>query len=83
MNDALRSEEMKNKYLNLSIIILSMICLIISIKTFYNLGIYVDEYNTSPSGVLGGEIWVYSQWINFGVNAIICILAGIGFIKKQ
>ena len=43
MDDALRSKEMKNKYLNLSILILSMICLIISIKTFYNLGIYVDE----------------------------------------
>ena len=83
MNNALRSGQMKNKYLNLSILILSMICLIISIKTFYNLGIYVDEYNTSPSVVLGGDIWVYTQWINFGVNAIICILAGIGFIKKQ
>ena len=73
---------MKNKYLNLSILILSMICLIISIKSFYNLGIYVDEYNTSPSVVFGGDIWGYAQWISLGINAIICVLSGIGLIKK-
>ena len=82
MNNALRSGQMKNKYLNLSILILSMICLIISIKTFYNLGIYVDEYNTSPSVVLGGDVWVYTQWISLVINAIICVLSGIGLIKK-
>ena len=73
---------MKNKYLNLSILILSMICLIISIKIFYNLGVYVDEYNTSPSVVFGGDMWVYTQWISLGINAIICVLSGIGLIKK-
>ena len=73
---------MKNKYLNLSILILGMICLIISIKTFYNLGFYVDEYNTSPSVVLGGDMWVYTQWIGVGINVIICALSGIEFIKK-
>ena len=43
---------MKNKGLQLILFILSLICLIISAKLFYQLGIYVDEANTSPSVVL-------------------------------
>lgn len=46
---------MKNKGLQLILFILSLICLIISAKLFYQLGIYVDEANTSPSVVLGGN----------------------------
>lgn len=47
---------MKNKWINISIFILSLICLIISLKIFWNIGIYVDNFNTSPDVVLGGII---------------------------
>ena len=37
----------KNKIINMSIFLLSIISLIISLKLFWNMGIYVDEFNTS------------------------------------
>lgn len=56
---------MKNKGLQLILFILSLICLIISAKLFYQLGIYVDEANTSPSVVLGGNFGALNNKITF------------------
>lgn len=50
---------MKNKFLNTSIFILSLITLLISLKLFWNMGIYVDEFNTTPRVVCGGDLWLY------------------------
>ncbi|CEJ73071.1 Uncharacterised protein [[Clostridium] sordellii] len=46
---------MIDKILKISIFVLSLICLIISLKLFLNLAIYADEFHTSPDVVLGGE----------------------------
>ena len=58
---------MKNKGLQLILFILSLICLIISAKLFYQLGIYVDEANTSPSVVLGGNFGVWLEWTHLAL----------------
>lgn len=74
---------MKNKVLNTIIFISSIICLIISIKLFWNMGIYVDEYSTGPSVVCGGDFWLYMDWLRLGLSALICVLSGKNlFIKK-
>lgn len=65
---------MKSKLLNLIIFILSMISLIISIKLFWSMGIYLDEYNTNSSIITGGDFWTYMAWLQLGFNALICIL---------
>lgn len=74
---------MKGKFLNISIFVLSIICLIISIKVFYNIGIYVDEFNTTPSIILGGEFWLYMSWIKLLFTALISILSGISLFNKN
>ena len=75
---------MKNsKFINGSIFVLSLICLIISCKLFWNLGIYVDEFNTSPDVVLGGEFWLYMDWLKLGASALICFLSGINLFQSQ
>lgn len=54
---------MKSKFFNMSIFMLSLICLLISLKLFWNMGIYVDEFNTSPDIVLGGDLWLVADWL--------------------
>ena len=54
---------MKNKILKGSIFILSSICFLITIKLVFNMGVYVDEFNTSPDVVVGGEFWLNMYWL--------------------
>lgn len=74
---------MRKKIIDLFILILSLTSLLISLKTFYNLAIYVDEANTSPSVVLGGNFWLIMNWIKFGLLALISLLAGIKLLQKE
>lgn len=73
----------KSKFINGSIFVLSFISLIISCKLFWNLAIYVDEFNTSPDVVLGGEFWLYMNWFKIGVSVLICILSGINLFQSE
>ena len=36
---------------------------IISVKLFWNMGVYVDEAGTSPYKVCGGDFWLYMDWL--------------------
>lgn len=74
---------MKDKFFNMIIFILGIFSLIISLKLFWNLGIYVDEFNTSPSIVLGGDFWSVKNWIELFCLILICILSGISLFKNQ
>ena len=75
---------MKGKFLSISIFVLSIICLIISTKLFWNIAIYSDEFNTSPDIILGGEFWLNMNWLMFGFITFICVLSGISlFIKNE
>lgn len=73
----------KSKFINGSIFVLSFISLIISCKLFWNLAIYADEFNTSPDVVLGGEFWLYMNWIKIGISVLICILLGINLFQSE
>lgn len=72
-----------NKFINGSIFILSIICLIITCKLFWNLAIYVDKFNTSLDIVLDGEFWLYMNWFKIGALALICILSGVNLLKSD
>lgn len=74
---------MKRKSLNISIFILSIVCLAISLKLFWNLGIYADEFNTSPDAVLGGSLWLYMNWLSLGCSVLISILSGVNLFRAN
>ncbi|GAA0866035.1 hypothetical protein [Paraclostridium tenue] len=74
---------MKEKTLKISIFVLSFICLIISLKLFWNLAIYVDEFNTSPDVVLGGEFWLSMNWLRLFLSGGICFLSGISLFNDK
>lgn len=46
------------------------------------MGIYVDEFNTTPSVVCGGDLSLYIDWLRLGFSALICLLSGISLFRK-
>ena len=48
-----------------------------------SMGIYVDEFNTSADVVLGGNLWLYMDWLRLGFSALICILSGINLFAEK
>ncbi|WP_252249479.1 hypothetical protein [Clostridium sp. VAP23] len=73
---------MKRNFLNIGIFVLSTCALFISIKLFWNMGVYVDEFNTSLDVVLGGDLGLFMDWIRLGILLLISILSGINIFKK-
>lgn len=45
----------------------SFISLVISLKLFLNIAVYIDDYSTyptaSPSAIYGGDFWLYMAWL--------------------
>lgn len=74
---------MKNKISTIIIFISSLITLLISMKLFWNMCIFVDETNTTPSAVLGGEIWLYMEWLKLGLLLVVCVVSGIQLINRD
>ena len=71
------------KYLATIIFILSLIALVISLRLFSNLGIYVDEHNTSPSVVLGGDFYLFTNWLRLLILALITAGSGLQLFLER
>jgi hypothetical protein len=70
-----------------TVLFVSVMMLIIQMGLFYRMGIYVDEYGTSPSTVWGSDFWNYMNWflllflfIMVLVNAVFFV---VSFDKKN
>lgn len=61
---------------------LSLVSLMISMKLFYNMGVYVDEANSSLDVVLGGEFWLWMDWIRIAFIAVICLISFVKLIRR-
>lgn len=72
---------MKNKKINLVIFLLSVLTLVISLKLFYNMAIYSDEYNSSPVLVSGGWFWLSMGWLRLALLVVISILSGMKLLR--
>ena len=68
---------------NIVIFVLSLISLVISLNLFWNLGVYADEYGSSPVLVSGGEFWLSMDWLRLGLLLVLCIISGFKLIKRS
>ena len=55
---------MKNKFVKWTLVFGSLISLVITMHRFYNVGIYSDEFGSSPVLIFGGEFGLYLEWVN-------------------
>lgn len=71
------------KTLNILVFIFSLASLVISLVLFYNMGIFVDEFNTSPDAVCGGEFWLYMDWLRLFLLAAVTLFSGMNLIRRS
>lgn len=64
-------------------IVLQIVCFLISLKLFWNIAVFVDEYNLSPDIVFGGMGWLIMSWTVLGLLGVIIILTGITVIINK
>ena len=72
----------EKKGFNIIIFILSLLSLTISLKLFWNMGVYADEYGSSPVLVSGGWFWLYMDWIRLGLLLVLCVTSGFKLVKR-
>ncbi|GIP56716.1 hypothetical protein [Paenibacillus woosongensis] len=74
---------MKRKVLSIAVFSLSFLSLIISLKLFWNMGIFVDEYGLSPSAVNGGDFWLLMDWLRLLLLFLLCIIFGVNLFNDD
>jgi len=74
---------MNVRKVSISIFIISFILLLISLKLFWNVAIFVDEYGLSPDIVNGGDFWLSMDWLRLFLLFTLCVLSGIGIVKGE
>lgn len=74
---------MKNKVLDWIILIFGIVCFVIMVVIFWNISIYIDEYNLSMSNVLGNSIFQYLYWIMGALTLGICGISIINLKKRN
>lgn len=68
--------------LAISVFVLSAFSLLISLKLFWNMGIFVDEHGTSPDVVNGGKFWLLMDWLRLAFLFLLCLLSGVAVIRS-
>ena len=74
---------MKNKIIDMIIFLISVVSLAISLYLFYNMGIFVDEHNTTPAAVCGGTLGLIADWCRLFLLFALSVLSGIKLFKKN
>jgi hypothetical protein len=78
-----REVNLENKGVNIVIFLLSLFSLVISLRLFWRIAEYADEYGSSPVLVTGGWFWLYTVWILQGLLLVICVITGFKLITHS
>jgi hypothetical protein len=65
------------------VFILSSITLLISLRLFCNMEIYVDEQNTTSSIICGSDFWLCMDWLRLVLLAVIVIISGMNLFYEE
>ncbi|MFJ7825653.1 hypothetical protein [Psychrobacillus sp. NPDC096623] len=75
---------MGKRKLSIVLFLLSLSSLLISVRLFWNLSIFVDEYGLSTDIVNGGGFWLSMDWLRLLLLLLLCVVSGISiFSAKQ
>jgi peptidoglycan biosynthesis protein MviN/MurJ (putative lipid II flippase) len=83
LRETRREVRLEQRGLDIAVFVLSLTSLVISFKLFWNMGVYADEYGSSPVLVSGGWFWLYMDWIRQGLLLVLCIISGLRLIKRS
>jgi len=74
---------LEKRGINIAIFVLSLFSLVISLRIFWGIAEYSDEYGSSPVLVTGGWFWLYMAWILQGLLLVLCIISGFKLITHS
>jgi hypothetical protein len=74
---------MGKRTLSIIVFLLSLFSLLISLKLFWNLGIFVDESGLSPDIVNGGNFWLAMDWLRLLLLLLLCVVSGISIFRAK
>jgi hypothetical protein len=74
---------MKNKKFSIAVFLISFISLLISLKLFWNMAIFADEYNSSATIINGGNFWLLMDWVRLLLLFLLCIISVINIFKSS
>ncbi|MGO1469227.1 MAG: hypothetical protein ACTHW2_04315 [Tissierella sp.] len=74
---------MRKKYIDIIIFILTSVSFLISVKLFWNIAIYVDEYGTSPDIIYGGEFWLIMSWARLFILGVLAVFSLVKLFNQE
>lgn len=74
---------LKLRILDVVIFILSLVSFVTSLVLFRNLGVYVNEYGTSPDLVTGGWFWLRMNVVRLVILFVISLISGIRLFRNS
>jgi len=74
---------MRKRYMDFIIFIFSTISLLISIKLFWNMGGYIDEYGVSADIISGGNFWASMDLLRVIILGALFIISLLRLFKQQ
>jgi hypothetical protein len=73
---------MGKRSLSIAVFLLSLFSLIISLKLFWNLGNFVDEFGLSPD-IVNGDFWLTMDWLRLLLLFLLCVVSGISIFSAK
>ena len=74
---------MKVRYMDFIIFIFSAASLLISVKLFWNMGVYIDEYGVSADIISGGQFWASMDLLRVLMLGALFIFSLLRLFKQQ
>lgn len=74
---------MRKRYMDFIIFILSGASLFISVKLFWNMGVYIDEYGVSSDIISGGQFWASMDLLRVLILGALFIISLIRLFKQE
>lgn len=74
---------MAKRKITIIVFVLSLFSLLISLRLFYNLGVFVDEYNLSSDIVDGGNFWLAMDWLRLLLLFLVCVVSGVSIFMGK
>lgn len=74
---------MKVRYVDFIIFIFSAASLLISVKLFWNMGVYIDAYGVSADIISGGQFWASMDLLRVLMLGALFIFSLLRLFKQQ
>lgn len=74
---------MNRRFVSIIIFTISSLTLLISLKLFFNMAIFADEYGLSPGDVTGSDFWLSMDWLRLLLLFILCIISAANIFSNK